>query len=201
MAHYRFAFSAGAFDNKLYGGYAPSAHATELRTRFQEHIQSDHLERNLKIYAQEMTISLRLREAFEKYADALSAITRDADPYLQFTATDSLLLYSNRFIWAFRDLLRLRQGEYLYNRWLAHDRLFKVLEVVNQELGWQGQLPADAFECLNMRTFQSYIECQKGRALTPADSLESLSRLVEQRRIRFLEHDTGGLLAAGAVDN
>lgn len=201
MAHFRYVFSTGVFDTKLYGAYAPSSHAVELRTHYQEHIQSDDLERKLKIYEQEMTISLRLREVFEKYADALSAITRDADPDLQFTATDSLLFYSNRFIWAYRDLLHMRQSEYLYNSWLAYDRLFKVLEVVNQELEWQGQLPANAFDCLDMRSFQSYIECQKGRALTPADSLESLSKLVEQYRIRFLERATGSLLAVGTVDN
>lgn len=156
----------------------------EIRTKYGEYAHPGIKSRFLLRYEREMknlsAIDFRLKE-FSKY---LQEIIMRTDPYYNFTDEDSLLFYSNEFMWSYRRYVNTHQYRYQYKRfWLAQPqkRLIDIAEAVNAELDRYGAPTERIRKCYEIEDFIQRYTCWEDGFDPEKDSIISINSLVRER--------------------
>lgn len=158
----------------------------EIRTRHVEHSSRSIKAGVLGIYDMEMSELNSIEQRFLNYYSSLNEIIDKTDPYFIYDAQDSLLFYSDEFIWRFKRIVKLHEAEYYYMRYLVQNRFVKVLNVVVRELERLGTDIPEDIQCFNMDNIYERFECEKGRPLDlEKDTITGISDIVSQKRNRF----------------
>jgi len=159
----------------------------EIRTKHGKHASGSIKKRVLRIYEMEMNNLSSLEDEFNNYYSNLDEIIEKTDPHFSYDEQDSLLFYSNEFIWRFKKILRLHRGEYYYKRYLVEDRFVGILNAVTRELERLGaEIPVDML-CFKMDNIYELFECEKGRPLDlENDTITKISMIVTQKRKEFM---------------
>jgi hypothetical protein len=181
MADFRFIIKEYLY-TETFSGQEPSPLAKEIRTKFSEHVKSKLTLNQLNIYEAEKKNLLAQRSYLEKHQERLDDMISKTNPYYNFTKQDSLLFYSNEFIWRYKDIVDARKGEYRYERWLIQNRYRKVFNAVNKEMELIGLPMSGELKCILVAGFYKRFECENGRRINNGDSLNSIKHIVEQDR-------------------
>jgi hypothetical protein len=91
-------------------------------------------------------------------------------------------MYSNEFIWAFKDCYDSHYAQFHLVKWLVHERLQEVMKAVNYELSSSGVAVPDDASCYHP-AFQSRFECDHGRPINASDSLTRIDEKTVKDRI------------------
>lgn len=166
-------------------GYGPSPLSEELRTKFGEQIDNRHLVKWLRIYEQEMKNLLKVDQISWDAHVSIYKIIEKINPTYKFTIQDSLQIYSNEFIWRYKDIVMGRKEEYYYDKWLVQKRLKTVFEELSKELDSQELSLADN-RCATIDNFELRFKCENGRPINNTDSLKRIEDIVETKRNEFI---------------
>ncbi len=166
-------------------GYGPSPLSEELRTKFGEQITNRHLVKWLRIYEEEMKTLLKVDQASSDSHELIDRIIEKTNPNYKFTIKDSLLIFSNEFIWRYKNIVTLRRATYHYEKWLVQERLKRVYGELFKELESQG-LSLVEYKCTTIDNFNLRFECENGRLIS-GDSLISIAEIVEMKRIKYMQ--------------
>jgi len=188
MADVEYLISSGNLSpNIIIGNFGPSPLAEELRTKFSDQINNPNLVKWLRSYEAEMMILVRFNKLLQDSHESLNKMIEKTNPYFRYSKQDSLLVYSNEFIWRYKDIVRNRESELWYNKLLVENRLKKVYKELKKEYELQG-LPLDGdHKCAGIDSFRERFVCENGRQNTPGDSLQTMSSLVKKKREDFME--------------
>ena len=169
-----------------FGGYNRIPLANEIRLKYTEHIRGKDLIKVLTIYDEEMNnLSLLNQEINDSY-DELDKLIRKMNPFLNFDRQDSLLLYSNEFIWIYKYCAENYESEFFYSKWLVQNRLIMIINAVDRELESLGEKKqTDIKTCLSPNFYDRF-ECENNRKIQASDSVSRVDVLTIKNRIKYL---------------
>ena len=148
----------------------------EIRTKYDEHIKNTRTIKWLRIYLQEMGILEGVNQMLYDGGQSLNQLLKKTNPYLEFDKQDSTLLYSNEFIWNYRDMVSNRRDQYHYSKYLTEKRLIDVLDGINEELNDLG-VSIQSDSCVRSNYYKRF-SCENERSIINSDSLMTIKEIV-----------------------
>lgn len=187
MTDFRFLLKS-SFLIPEFGGYNRIALASEIRLKYTEQIRDKNLIKMLSIYDEEMNnLSLISQGINDSYVE-LDKLVRKMNPFLNFNRQDSLLLYSNEFIWTYKNCVENYESDFLYSKWLVQKRLITIVHSIDKELENLGEINSNEKNCLKPGFYDRF-ECENNRKIDASDSVSRVDVLTIKNRTKYLRTD------------
>lgn len=188
MIDFKFMIESKFLDEPTPSAVSISPLVDEIRTKYGEYAHNRIKSRFLPRYKEEMKRINGKSIRLDKYYTELNKIIRRTNPYLDYNEQDSLLFYSNEFVWLYKKIVNLRREEHEYKLWLAQHRLIGVIEAVNDELDRYGVLIPESAKCYKL-DFLGRFECWEGRSIeSEMDTVKNIYNILTQRINEYKAH-------------
>lgn len=168
----------------LYGGYGISPLSQEIQVKYGDQIINKELLESLRNYDEEMINVQRLQQTMLESHRLLNQLIEKTNPYYKFNQKDSLIFYSNEFLWRLKDIVYLRKQEYSYKKLLYQRRFKRTLIEINKELN-EHKIKVPDQICSTIDNYVKRFECENNRPIEDSDSLRTIKELVKFKREKF----------------